>query len=297
MLATGVLVASACFVEIRDLQPIGVGGDGGTGATSTSSAGGAGGGTGPCPADMVHITDPDFAPADYCIDRYEVTQKQYSSFLVAVGNDVAQTDQPSQCANNMYLQQEGAYCPNNRQAPNEPVNCVDWCDAWAYCHHYGKRLCGSLSDGGALAYGDPGSSDEWEFACSNGLRQRFPYGDSPELCTCYFPRSWEMDDPNGLCGNAQLKNFNAHLDVGSLPGCEGGYPGLFDMTGNIAEWTNRCESDAADANCVTRGGFTFGSVDYDDCNRIDDSRNFPRINNNLTDGSFDVGFRCCSDGQ
>lgn len=304
-LGASLVLGSACLVEIRELQPIGNGAGGastntGSGASSSSGSGAgptSGGGdmSGACPDGMIHITDPEFAPADFCIDATEVTQRQYAAFIAAVGNDVAQTDQPSQCATNMHLQQEGAYCPNNRQAPDEPVNCVDWCDAWAYCHHFGKRLCGSISNGGPLLSGDPGSNDEWEFACSNGLRQDFPYGTSPELCACYFPRSWEMEDPNGLCGNDSLKNFNAHNDVGTLPGCEGGFPGLYDMTGNIAEWTNRCPSDAPDAQCVTRGGFPFGSYTYDDCRQT--ARTWPRINNDLGAGVFDVGFRCCADSQ
>jgi len=35
--------------------------------------------------------------------------------------------------------------------------------------------------------------------------------------------------------------------VASYPGCVGGYPGLFDMSGNVGEWTNECSFD--DASC------------------------------------------------
>jgi len=283
----------ACLVEIRDLRRSGAATSGASAGGSSTGATSAGGGTaaGPCPADMVHVTDPEVAATDFCIDRTEVTQKQYGAFLVAVGNDVAETDQPTQCASNDLLQQSGAYCPDSRPAPNEPVNCVDWCDAWAYCNHVGKRLCGAIG-GGDLASDDPGSSDEWELACSNGSRRAYPYGDTAELCTCYFPRSWEEEDPNGLCGNDSLENFNAHAEVGSHPDCEGGFPGLFDMTGNIAEWTNRCDSEAPDAACVARGGFTFGGYAYDDCYQR--SRTWPRIED-APGGNFDVGIRCCAD--
>ena len=52
---------------------------------------------------------------------------------------------------------------------------------------------------------------------------------------------------------------DATVPVGSLAGCQGGFPGVFDMSGNAAEWEDSCGRAAADAStakdpCILRGG-------------------------------------------
>jgi Sulfatase-modifying factor enzyme 1 len=40
-------------------------------------------------------------------------------------------------------------------APANPVACVDWCDAFAYCRSIGKRLCGAFGGGVHVASAEP----------------------------------------------------------------------------------------------------------------------------------------------
>ena len=206
--ASAWLGAQACVVEIRDLRPVDTSSGGAASSSSSSSAlgaGGAGGGAGgtsPCPDEMVHVTDPVVVDANFCIDRTEVTQKQFAAFLVAVDNDVANTTQPDACATNETLQQTGTFCPDSKPNDTAAVNCVDWCDAYAYCAHYDKRLCGTLFDGSSLDYDAPGETDEWEFACSAGGEQKWPYGNSVEVCNCYFAVEWGNLDGSGGGGGS-----------------------------------------------------------------------------------------------
>ncbi len=79
-------------------------------------------------------------------------------------------------------------------------------DASAECERQGKRLCNSA---------------EWVKACSGPEKQLYPYGDAykPARCnTSDNPRS------RGLAG------------AGAYADCVNGY-GLYDMSGNAAEWT------------------------------------------------------------
>ena len=317
--------AQACLVEIRDLRSTGAGGRGGatttTGAgagTTTGSAGAApgsggnGGDPGPCPSDMVHVTDPDNPLADYCIDRYEATIREHDIFLLEVQAGNVTPDQPSpQCDGNVRLRQEGSFCPNNLNGPDLAVNCVDWCDAYAYCAYEGKRLCGALGNGGPVvmpAGQFPGSqTDEWEYACSEGGRRIVPYlpsgsPDQDDICSCHFPRHWEPCNPDtSACAMCEgpSENHNAPGLAEGYPGCEGGYPGLFNMVGNVGEWTDRCDGDGPDATCVTRGGSVGwgGDYQYDDCNRK--QRQQPRQDNlGFDDNSqwrYHIGIRCCKD--
>lgn len=86
---------------------------------------------------------------------------------------------------------------------DHPINCVDLTQAAAFCTWAGKRLP---------------TEREWEYAASNGQeRRRFSWGDSDPSSeiACY-------DHPGGSC---QVASF------------EPGAFGLYDMNGNVWEWT------------------------------------------------------------
>ena len=76
--------------------------------------------------------------------------------------------------------------------------------------------------------------DEWMFACTAGGTRTYPYGNAFDPTAC----------------NGEAQDAGATTDVGSRPGCVGGFPGLFDMSGNVYEWENSCTS----ADCSGRGG-------------------------------------------
>ena len=280
LVCAAVAAASACLVEIKTLQP-GSGGAGSTasqggGATTgggemTAGAAGGAGATAPCPSDMVHIEQSALA-VSFCIDKTEVTWDQYvGMFLLAVG-DVPPAGQPAACAGNTTLTHTpDGTCPEFSQAGQLPIYCVDWCDALAYCTWAGKRLCGALADGGPLGFDDDPVQGEWHFACSAGLTQAYPYGDTP-LDVCH------IDDMIGKDA------------VGDHPSCEGGFAEMFDMQGNVHEWINACN---AAGECRFRGGGTYGSSTQWSCDRVEGQTGQDRLDpDNRT-----VGVRCCADAR
>ncbi len=282
----------ACLVEIRDP----VLSDGGSATTSAGGMGGTGGGDAggtpnpPCPDDMVHISDANYPDVSFCIDRTEVTNARYVAFLIDVDDDVTNTDQPAECAFNQALRRGGAgsNCPTFNDANDLPVSCVDWCDAHAFCAWDGKRLCGAIG-GGPLTFDAALTSDEWHFACSAAFSQTYPYGNDPQLCACYIPEEWSVEM---ACDSSGITNFNHKAPVASHPGCEGGFPGIFDMQGNASEWTNRCQPGTGDGEerCVTRGGHTFSNAgsSYYRCQLLDQDLK-------RNDAAVDPGIRCCRD--
>jgi hypothetical protein len=96
-----------------------------------------------------------------------------------------------------------ALCNSRREDRSDhPINCVDWQQADSYCRKRGARLPTEI---------------EWEYAARGGAEYRkFPWGDEPpDGRTC-----WKH---HGTC---PAKSFAA-----------GAY-GLFDISGNVWEWTS-----------------------------------------------------------
>lgn len=265
---------------------------------------------GECPSPSAVAVPQSVRP--YRIDAYEVTNAEYKAFLDA---GVSLSHQGDKCAYNPsfepgvmteellgILEGEGLDTTEVRTTlpecagwlqtelddfgANRPVRCVDVCDAREYCRWAHKRLCGAVAGdvldvtqgAGTGRHIDPEQS-EWYRACSNAGASLFPYGSAYEA---------------GRCTDAGLSP-NIVYDVGYSAGCEGGYAGLFDMSGNAGEWENSCTSyggHPAAENCLVRGGSYYNGGPTDDgmlltCTVFRDTlQSAP---------STSIGFRCCSD--
>jgi formylglycine-generating enzyme len=208
----------------------------------------------------------------FCIDSTEVTRRQYAAFLAA---SPPVTAQPPYCAWNE------SYVPWiwDRQTEDElPVRALDWCDADAYCAWAGKRLCGRIG-GGVVPFAevDDPLEDEWVYACSAAGQRTFPYGDT-------YEGSWCVTSDY----DAQPDYADGPRPVKSAAKCVGGWPGLYDMSGNASEWENSGEQQTgADDAVVARGGAYGDDAEFSRCTG---GVNSPR------DGADEGnGFRCCKD--
>ena len=88
-----------------------------------------------------------------------------------------------------------------------PWGSTTYAEADAACKAAGKRLC---------------KGDEWQVACMGAAGTLYPYG------ATYNPQSCNGSDRLPLLAGP----------TGSLTACEGGDTGVFDMSGNLREWTN-----------------------------------------------------------
>jgi formylglycine-generating enzyme required for sulfatase activity len=211
--------------------------------------------------------------AGFCIDSTEVTNLQYLHFYMAELSGMGPAE-PSFCAAHVYLPSDwtgtAPYYPAGQD--DNPESQPDWCDAYMYCAWAGKRLCGAIG-GGALGFGDydNAGASQWYFACSKGGALTYPYGNVYNASTCNG-----MDESGGTI-----------LKVASLPGCVGGFPGLYDMSGNVWEWEDSCTGYTSSSEaCRLRGGSCIRPGTQITCG-IDQSQ--PRSYNGAH-----IGFRCCS---
>ena len=183
---------------------------------------------------------------DFCVDSTEVTRAQYARFVAAIGADaggpagVSFCDETNTSLAPIDPEQE---FPPAKETSEFPVRGIDWCDAKAYCLWAGKDLCGGLR-GAKLASTDatdPAKS-QWAKACTKDGMFRFAYADSYASGNCV-----EGTQPSQPTSRT----------------CEGGYAGLFDMVGNVAEWVDACR-DAPSKNCALVGRSP-GSNDVASC--------------------------------
>lgn len=137
-----------------------------------------------------------------------------------------------------------------------PAYTIVWEIADEACRAAGKHLC---------------PVEVWEAACTAGGERVFPYGDvyDPEVCS----------------GEART---SSPVPTGSMEGCEGGIEGLFDMSGNVFEWTDSCRpSNDGLSRCIVRGG---GYAQYGE-------ENFMCSVSVETPGFDGTGFRCCKPAE
>lgn len=203
---------------------------------------------------------------NFFVDATEVSVSQYGQFLTAKGSDVS--GQSEVCSWNQEYWDYGAH-PIMEPA-NQPITYVDWCDAAAYCSWAGMHLCGRIG-GGAIDRSEvfEPTLSQWYVACGGPGGGTHP-NDSP------------------MCNSSQ--GFSDVADVATFPGCEGYFPGLFDMEGNVSEWVDGCDSTAGAADvCYQMGGNIFDPGSY--CTEVyNDAEDAFRRD----EKAVASGFRCCS---
>lgn len=150
----------------------------------------------------------------FYMDVHEVTNAQYRQFIETTGHH---EPQGIGYVDGKWKTNFEPWKDSNFNAPNQPVVCVSWEDAVAYCEWAGKRLP---------------TEAEWEKAARGGLvGKRYPWGNEvPNGTQCNFADrntnfNWSDKEANdGYQYSAPVSSFTANRY------------GLYDMLGNVFEW-------------------------------------------------------------
>jgi formylglycine-generating enzyme required for sulfatase activity len=220
-----------------------------------------------------------------CMDAYEATTREFVDYLNEFGDDCSYIEEFGSAAchdqesadiysgsyRSFYRRLDGVYevFPGYDLYPVV----VSWYGARAFCAQKGRRLC---------------TLDEYGDACAGAEGRRYPYGDEYVYCACAF----------GSCGGLDERTHR----VGAFPACEGGYPGLFDVLGNMGETTSTCyvkwgftgeePAEGLVRICYTGRGSTpdlAGGIPMMTCEALVDTAE------TVTARYRSGGFRCCLD--
>jgi formylglycine-generating enzyme required for sulfatase activity len=239
-----------------------------------------------CVAKQVTLT---LNSVTFSIDATEVTLGQWNAWTKTNPSRLPSTD--SRCGWSSTRSWElnpicvgsAAYYKGNDE-DHHPVTCVTWCDAYQYCSGIGKRLCGDLSGENLVpSLLERAGRDAWYTACSSGGVNIYPYAPvNYQIGLCTDEWYWE---------NLTLPKTTT--PVGSRSECTTNPVnglGIYDLSGNVREWIDACESGGADVSCYSQGG-SFVSNDfygpiYLACDSAEPDRRDTISNQH--------GIRCCS---
>lgn len=212
----------------------------------------------------------DLPAGFFCVDSTEVTRAQYDQFLSSSPSNT----HPRCGFNTSFIPTRFWPYPAARAA--HPVLGVDWCDAYAFCQWSGKELCGAITRGPiATASARDTKTSILPRTCSREGTRSFPYGNTFDDKAC----------------NGQGLGGGESRPVGTTPTCEGGYVGVFDLSGNAAEWIDACDNspDGGGADDACRS-FNSG---YTEVMGLDLTCTTMRTQVRSNADSL-TGFRCCA---
>ncbi|HTL11601.1 MAG TPA: SUMF1/EgtB/PvdO family nonheme iron enzyme [Bdellovibrionota bacterium] len=178
------------------------------------------------------------------------------------------------------------FCMDRYEAPNRegehPLTGKTAAEGEAWCGRQGKFLC---------------DEDQWMEACQGEGGRPFPYGQEYERGRCNDDKTWISPDWSAIAsypapaGQAEIERLNQTDPSGSRAGCSTP-EGVYDLTGNVAEWVLSKQPHPGGYRHVMKGCYWAGCY----------GGSPPRcaFTNPAHPGTFrtyEAGFRCCLPAQ
>jgi formylglycine-generating enzyme required for sulfatase activity/dienelactone hydrolase len=187
-------------------------------------------------ADAVSDESPQHSVSlrSFALGRYDVTRGEYAAFVRETGYSAGDG-----CGHDgeKWNKQVGLNWrkPGFSQTQRDPVVCVSWHDALAYVSWLNGKVRRGLSTPGDGPYRLP-SESEWEYAARAGTTTRLWWGDDDGSAADH---AWYKGNSGGRTHPVGSKSANPF--------------GLYDMAGNVWQWTQDCYVDSY-ANAPSDGG-------------------------------------------
>jgi formylglycine-generating enzyme required for sulfatase activity len=212
--------------------------------------------TDPCPVDMVQVD------GARCSVPYQKCLRWLPRLSVGKKISCAEFEEPSRCDG---TRRNMSFCIDRYEFTppgyRYPLTHVNWAEAQNLCHAMEKRLC---------------YEDEWEFACEGAEALPFPYGyvRDGKRCNHDFPEEQLVSSPDHF--------IDRRMASQEVPDCKSP-TGVFNMVGNVDEWTTRLNREAP-RRAILRGGWWL--IGRSRCRAATD-------NHSEHYAGVQTGFRCC----
>ncbi len=243
---------------------------------------------GDCPAGMVHVRgnmkqEPDNNP---------YSSKRIDKLQISTCVDWIQKRYPERCQRFDRAKWEAiaeglptramSFCIDRFEYPNRrgqyPLIYANFHESKKLCAKQGKRLC---------------NEDEWTFACEGEQAKPYPYGNGyvRDPKKCVTDRTWmpyneqSMVPRNGKAAGKEMDRLWKGHASGAQGACRSEF-GVYDMTGNIDEWTVSARKHERPS--ILKGGY-WGPVR---------TRCRPTTRSHDENHMFyQQGFRCCANAN
>lgn len=179
-------------------------------------------------------------PQAFALGRTEVTRGEFAEFIHDSGYEIRPPGCRTWDASQARFSDGGRRTwvdPGVPAAPTDayPVSCVSWSDAQAYVQWLSRK---THED-----YRLP-SEAEWEYAARGGSATLRYWGDAPQD-GCDYANTYDVTSrdayrlgwPNAGCADG-------YADVAPVGQFRPNAYGLYDMIGNVWEWTQDCATDS-----------------------------------------------------
>ena len=191
----------------------------------------------------------------FAVGKFEVTVDQFAAFVAETGHDAGSTCWTFEAATWSERTARSFRNPGFTQSSSHPAVCINWRDAKAYVAWLSSktgRTYRLLTEA------------EWEYAARAGTISRYHFG----------------DDANALCGYGNAADQSTMRGVAGASGwavvtCDDGHAftapagsfsanafGLYDLHGNVWEWTEDCWNDSYDGAPVDGSAWTTGDCSF-----------------------------------
>lgn len=197
------------------------------------------------------------------VSKYEITVAEFEKFIRATGYDAGDG---CQVYDDTWVQSAGVNfaAPGYDQSGDHPATCIDWFAAKAYADW--------LSEETGAPYRLL-SEAEWEYAARAGSELAYPFGEDAND-GCEFVNGADKSASSDISSSIALNCSDGAAYTASVGSYLPNRFGLYDMIGNVAEWTedrwfesydgasasSRARTAGDNPNRVVRGGswFAFG---------------------------------------